>query len=165
MLPPISSPIEEFLQSPARVFLAGGIGISPVLSQYREFLDQRASITTAVKETCPPTKFLYCVSHEHDLVFADELVYLAKSDMFLDSIDTVHFSITQGQQWSSSAYSRYGHPIELSTGRTMRSFLSQQPQNSIFYLCGPPGMLDDAATYLKDGRGVDPRNIQYEKWW
>jgi ferredoxin-NADP reductase len=164
VLPPLSSAANEFLNEPPRVFLAGGIGISPILSQYREFLDQRASLTKTTGSG-PTVKFLYSVSDATELVFAEELVGLATSGRALHPDDETIFSITRARQWSANSSCKYGDAVTLATGRIMNSFLADQAQNSIFYLCGPAKMLDDAVSFLRNTRGVEPSNIHYEKWW
>jgi ferredoxin-NADP reductase len=168
VLSPIESTEEsvsgDFLSSPPRVFCAGGIGISPVLSQYREFLVQRASCATA-STPGPPARFLYTVSEQSELVFADELVELATRNRSMNSGDRMVFALTQTSQWNDSDCKEYPCDVELKTGRVMKSFLDEAPKESVFYLCGPPGMLDDAVSHLTAVRGVEPANVHYEKWW
>jgi len=169
LLPPLSEASEEYSidSSPSRVFLAGGIGISPILCQYREFLHHRANIqvSSTTTTTGPPTKFLYTVSDETELVFADELRRLAQSGQVLNPNDEMIFSITQKEYWSADADSKFKDVVNLKTGRIMNPFLTNQTQDSVYYICGPPSMIDDAVTFLTDDREVDPSNIHYEKWW
>jgi ferredoxin-NADP reductase len=160
----ISSSAEDFLISPPRVFVAGGIGISPILSCYTEFLEQRASLSNS-NSSGPAVKLLYSVSDETELVFADTLVRLKKSCNSMNSDDEMIFSITQAKRWSVNASRKYSDDVQLATERIMHSFLGDQTQNSIFYLCGPPSMLDDAVAFLMETGGVEPSNIHYEKWW
>jgi ferredoxin-NADP reductase len=158
-----SSALDDFLLSPPRIFCAGGIGISPVLSQYREFLSQRASCATP-STPGPPARFLYTVSEQSELVFADELAELSTLGKSSNPGDRMVFALTQTSKWNYAS-TEYLQRVELKTGRVMKSFLDEAPKESIFYLCGPPGMLDDAVSHLTVVRGVDPANIQYEKWW
>ena len=164
VLSPLSTTPEEFRNAPPSVFLAGGIGISPILSQYREFINHRANLVNSTTSG-PAAKLLYTVSDETELVFAEELLGLATSGVGLNANDEMIFSVTQAAQWSMDAHRAYGHAVTLATGRIMRSFLGKQARSSMFYLCGPSGMLDDAVAFLQDASGVDPSNIHYEKWW
>lgn len=166
VLPPMtsSSPVDEFLSSPARIFCAGGIGISPILSQYREFLSQRSRFVTSKSGPGPAAKLLYSVSDEAELVFADELAALADNNKTHNPDDEIIFTLTQSPQWRDAAAERF-RGVELQSGRTMKPFLDRASKDSVFYLCGPPTMLDDAVIYLTSNRGVDSGNIRCEKWW
>lgn len=184
VLPPVASTglanadRNEFLSSPPRIFCAGGIGISPVLSQYREFLTQRDSFGATTRTGTlggPPAQFLYTVSNPSELVFANELAELAATlgKSSNHPADRMVFAITQTSEWSNDdgIPMKHKYPptssssVELKTGRVMKPFLDEAPKESIFYLCGPPGMMDDAVSHLTTVNGVDPANIHYEKWW
>jgi len=136
------------------VFCAGGIGISPVLSQYREFLSRREK-----SQSNSPTMFLYSVSTQDELVFSDELDLLASETN--KSLDRMVFTLTQSSTWEPKTNYK---SAELKTGRLMKTFLDSAPRDSIFYICGPPTMLDQAVEHLKT-TGISPDSIQYEKWW
>lgn len=142
-----------------RYFCAGGIGISPVLSQYREFLFQRDSSLGTLRA---PAKFLYSTSTPDELVFASELSNLAKGAKKSHKNDQMIFTITQSGTWDESNFS---DAVELKTGRVLFPFLESAPSNAIFYLCGPPNMLDEAVSYLTTIRSIPLTNIRYEKWW
>jgi ferredoxin-NADP reductase len=68
---------EEQIHLRPSVFCAGGIGISPILSQYREYLFLREKATSTTTTTTAAlnttTMFLYSASTIEELVFADEL--------------------------------------------------------------------------------------------
>ncbi len=164
VLPPIDSTAKDsFLSSPPRIFCAGGIGISPILSQYREFLSQRASCATPTASG-PATRFLYTVSQQAELVFAEELVTLFSDTKRYNSSDHMVFSLTQASDWDVDPSMHLG-AVELKLGRVMKQFLDEVPKSAIFFLCGPPTMLEDAVTYLMEVRGVEAANIHYERWW
>ena len=168
VLPPLDSSTtttEEFAASPPRIFCAGGIGISPVLSQYREFLSQRSAHWTPTSPG-PAARFLYTVSLPSELVFADELAELARKGKAQNPHDQMIFSLTLASKWEEGAVKLYPG-VELKIGRVMKIFLDNcsYKEDCIYYLCGPPAMLDDATTHLADRRGVDPKLIQYEIWW
>lgn len=135
------------LDAPA-LFCAGGIGISPLLSMYREHVQERGNTGRA--------SFLYLVPSEEELVFIDELV-----DLALRNGDRLVVSLTQQDKWTKPL-----NGVECLTGRSvMQSFLqSDLTNNAIYYICGPPSMLDEAVDMLEQ-RNVPPANILYEKWW
>lgn len=161
VLPPLDTTI---LSPSPRIFCAGGIGISPILSQYREFLSQRAILTSS-KAPGPATRLFYSVSQQSELIFGDELARLVKQAKETHGEDQMIFSLTQAKHWDPAAESTFGDAVELKVGRAMKEFLNNVPQDSIFYLCGPPGMLDEMVEHLVQSRNVQPSNIHYEKWW
>jgi len=75
--------LDEKLPLRPSIFCAGGIGVSPILSQYREFLflrDKKTNPLSAANtgiETAA-TMFLYTVSSATELVFGSELAELSR---------------------------------------------------------------------------------------
>jgi propane monooxygenase reductase subunit len=132
------------------VFCAGGIAISPFISMYRQHVQERGNIEGE------GASFLYLVSSEDELVFVDELMELASTNG-----DRVVVSLTQQDEWKKPL-----EGVECLTGRdVMRKFLKNDtPNNAIYYICGPPSMLDEAIDLL-DKKGVPSNNVVYEKWW
>lgn len=133
------------------VFCAGGIGISPLLSMYRQHVQERRMKNAS---------FLYLVSKEEELVFAEELVKLASIHN-----DRLVLSLTQQDEWKEIK-SLSNTNVECLTGRdVMRTFLQHDTENATYYICGPPSMLNDAIDLLEQEKGVPSSNIIYEKWW
>ena len=148
--------LQDKAETRPAVFCAGGIGISPVLGQYREFLNRRLSAKTKV-----PTDFLYFVSTQDELVFGDELLELVSKDT--DGLDKLTLSLTKQSEWENRETK--DHPnVEFKTGRLLQSFLDNAPKDTVFYLCGPPAMLDDSVDQLVK-RGIASSDIQCERWW
>jgi len=139
--------LQRDFERPA-VFCAGGIGISPLLAMYRQHVQERGDTGKA--------SFLYLVPNEEELVFAEELVDLASFKG-----DQVVLSLTQQDEWKEPL-----NGVECATGRqVMQRFLQDNTSNdSIYYICGPPSMLDEAIGVLEQ-KGVPSTNIVYEKWW
>lgn len=149
-------------RAPAHIFFAGGIGISPILSQYREFLHRRASRTEDQPKS--PSMFLYSVSAPNE-----ELVDLARPGCNA-GIDKLMFTVTKADGWGENWYDRatmkdksYDH-VAFRTGRVLTEFLNGAPIDSIFYICGPPSMIDYSVHHLAI-RGIPMDRINYEKWW
>ena len=138
------------------VFCAGGIGISPLLSMYRQWAQLQQSRTA---NSPPRASFLYSVSTEEELVFREELVLAASS-----SSDVI-FTLTQKSNWSPNLKTTLeSQGVECRTGRYMKEFLQAADPTSAFYLCGPPNMLDEGVDMLEK-RGIDKRNLHFERWW
>jgi ferredoxin-NADP reductase len=162
------------------IFCAGGIGISPILSQYREFLHRRRENHQnggRDDEKKYPSMFLYSVSTPDELVFGDELTELSQPGCEA-GIDKMVFTVTKncdgwregGSDPNSVARRKNEGPtkndhVEFRTGRVLTEFLNEAPiDNCTFYICGPASMIDFSVEHLQN-RGVPSERIKYEKWW
>jgi ferredoxin-NADP reductase len=130
------------------VFCGAGIGISPMLSMYRQHVQERGLGGKGAS-------FLYIAANEGELVFVKKLVELAslKGDQLV-------VSLTQdGWQKPLSG-------VQCLTGRkVMHTVLKDNTSHdAIYYICGPPSMMDEAIGLLREN-GISSSNIRYEKWW
>lgn len=124
------------------VLIGGGVGITPLLSIFRHVRDARL-----------PTQahLVYSVSDSREILFRDEL------DAAVRNHDNLHVSITVTQadvNW---------HGL---TGRIdpVKLHALDVPDDTLYYLCGPKGMVEDMSTLLHD-LGVPMNRIIFEKWW
>ena len=124
------------------VLIGGGVGVTPLLSIFRH-----------VRDAGLPTRahLLYSVSNSAEILFHDELDAAARSN------PNLHVSITVTQpdpQW---------HGL---TGRIdpIKLHALDVPDDTLYYLCGPKGMVEDMSTLLHD-LGVPMSRIIFEKWW
>ena len=162
--------LEEELPPKPSVFCAGGIGVSPILSQYREFVflrEKTASIGSS--PTDATAAFLYTSSTVEELVFGEELAELSREGCERGH-DKMVFALTKQEEKTSNTdrlADGIGFPphVEFRRGRVMTEFLDEAPSDANFYVCGPPSMIDDAVRHLTRVRGISPENIKYEKWW
>eukprot|EP00980_Cylindrotheca_fusiformis_P020578 scaffold7641_cov115-Cylindrotheca_fusiformis.AAC.24 len=150
------------------VFCAGGIGISPVLGNYRAFLAYHEK-----NGTLPNSMFLYSIATQDEFIFGNELM-----NLFHCQHDATHKSrmvctLTKSSKWthiengnstSGAEDNESKSRVEFRVGRYLHEFLNATPKESIFYICGPAAMNDDAASYL-EANGVPSASIRYEKWW
>lgn len=168
--PPSGDDDDKYVDRPV-VFCAGGIGISPVLGNYRYLLDRqkkrKADSGNAAKPS-PSTTFFYSVSTQDELVFWEELIQLHKEQHETNpkSEKRMIFSLTQSDAWDESLFGTQGKDIgvELRHGRYLSELLESTPPEAIYYICGPPKMNDDAVNFLV-AKGVSPSDIRCEKWW
>ncbi len=124
------------------VLIGGGVGVTPLLSIFRHVRD--AGLPTGVH-------LVYSVSDSSEILFRDELESAARSH------DNLHVSITVTQpdpRW---------HGL---TGRIdpVKLHALDVPDDTLYYLCGPKGMVEDISTLLHD-LGVPMSRIIFEKWW
>jgi ferredoxin-NADP reductase len=124
------------------VLIGGGVGVTPLLSIFRY-----------VRDASPETHatLYYSVSHPDEILFREELEQSARLYTHL----SLEITVTQPDPtWQGQ------------TGRINKHKLAalNAPPNTLFYLCGPPGMVEDMSTCLRD-LGVPASRIIFEKWW
>jgi glycine betaine catabolism B len=124
------------------VLIGGGVGVTPLLSIFRHVRD-------AHLPTC--AHLLYSVSDSREILFRDEL------DEAVRTHDNLHVNITVTQP--DPAW----HGL---TGRIdpVKLHALDVPDDTLYYLCGPKGMVEDMSTLLHD-LGVPMNRIIFEKWW
>lgn len=124
------------------VLIGGGVGVTPLISIFRFVRD--AGLATR-------THLLYSVSDSREILFQDELQIAAhEHDNLLVSITVTH----PDAQWQGL------------TGRIdpIKLHAIEMPNDTLFYLCGPRGMVEDMSAMLHD-LGVPMSRIIFEKWW
>lgn len=124
------------------VLIGGGVGVTPLISIFRYVRD--AGLATR-------THLLYSVSDSREILFQQELQAAARThDNLLVSITVTH----PDTEWRGL------------TGRIdpIKLHAIEMPDDTLFYLCGPKGMVEDMSTMLHD-LGVPMSRIIFEKWW
>ncbi|NWG40159.1 MAG: FAD-dependent oxidoreductase [Hydrogenophilaceae bacterium] len=124
------------------VLIGGGVGVTPLLSIWRY-----------VRDACPETHatLYYSVSHPDEILFREELEQSARKYTHV----SLEITVTQpSPDWHGQS------------GRINRHKIAalNAPPNTLFYLCGPPGMVDDMEKFLRE-LGVPASRIIFEKWW
>jgi ferredoxin-NADP reductase len=124
------------------VLIGGGVGITPLLSIFRHVRD--AGLSTQAH-------LVYSVSDSREILFRDELEHAVHTH------DNLHLSITVTQPDAN------WHGL---TGRIdpVKLHAIDVPDDTLYYLCGPKGMVEDMSTLLHD-LGVPMSRIIFEKWW
>jgi len=124
------------------VLIGGGVGVTPLLSIFRHVRD--AALPTCVH-------LVYSVSDSREILFRDELEAAARTHENMH----VNFTVTQPDpNW---------HGL---TGRIdpVKLHALDVPDDTLYYLCGPKGMVEDMSALLHD-LGVPMNRIIFEKWW
>lgn len=124
------------------VLIGGGVGVTPLLSIWRH-----------VRDASPETHahLYYSVSQPEEILFRDELEQSARKHTHL----SLEITVTQPcDHWTGE------------TGRINKPKLAalNAPPNTLFYLCGPKGMVEDMSAMLTE-LGVPPSRVIFEKWW
>jgi ferredoxin-NADP reductase len=124
------------------VLIGGGVGVTPLLSIFRHVRDARLSTQVHL---------VYSVSDSREILFREELEAAVRAH------ENLHLSITVTQpdvDW---------HGL---TGRIdpVKLHALDVPDDTLYYLCGPKGMVEDMSSLLHD-LGVPMNRIIFEKWW
>ena len=130
-------------ESDSVVLVAGGIGLTPLMSIVRS-ADELATLTRLT--------LVYSASTPDELLFRDELNSIAAANPRIRCV----FTVTQPDPHSWS-----GH-----TGRIDADLLKTKSidLDALFFLCGPPAMIRELIEMLRD-LGVPRPRIRYEQWW
>ncbi len=125
------------------VLIAGGIGLTPLMSIVRSAneLATRTHLT-----------LVYSAATPDELLFRDKLESIAANNPRIRPI----FTITQPESDS------WDGP----TGRINADLLRDErvDLNALFFVCGPPAMIQSMIAMLRD-LGVPRPRIRYEQWW
>ncbi|MGA7178571.1 MAG: FAD-binding oxidoreductase [Thiobacillaceae bacterium] len=124
------------------VLIGGGVGVTPLLAIFRH-----------VRDASPEThaNLYYSVSQPEEILFREELEQSARKHTHL----SLEITVTKpSKHWSGE------------TGRIDRHKLAalNAPPNTLFYLCGPQGMVEDMSGLLRE-LGVPASRVIFEKWW
>ena len=128
----------------ALVFIAGGIGITPLMSMIRHLRDTEADRDVLL---------IYGNRREDDIVFRDELDAVAAGGR--PRLRIVHVLSDPDESWTGP------------TGYVTRSLLAEhvgdEPASRAYYLCGPPPMMERVRAGLRR-IGVPKRRIHWERF-
>ena len=127
---------------PSLVFIAGGTGITPLMSMIRYVTD---------KNLATPMRLFSSVRSAPDIIYREELERLAAAHPALQ----LHITVTRDAAgWPGPC------------GRLTKDILAAQlggPDAHAYFLCGPDKMIEDV-TALLDALGVDKPRIKRESW-
>ena len=124
------------------VFLGGGIGITPFRDMIKYSCDKKLPIKLTL---------LYSNKNPADICYKDEWPIFEKENKNLRVIHTITENATN---WSGR------------TGRINEAMIKEfcnDFNNALFYICGPPGMVDGLSNLLKI-MNVPQSNIKIEKF-
>jgi predicted ferric reductase len=122
------------------VFIAGGIGVTPVMSMLRDMRDNNRQ---------RPATLIYANRHEEEIVFRKELDSLAGE---LPNFEVVHVLSRPNDAWAGES----GH-VDADLIKRHTTFTD----DTGWYLCGPEGLIDAVISAL-ESMGV-PKNRMHRE--
>ena len=125
------------------VFLAGGSGITPFISAIRYSVDMDLDNSMTL---------IYSNMEYRDIIYRTELEHLSKEYDRFKLVNTL--TENSNGHWEGET----GFVDEEMVERHVES-----PEEKLWYICGPPGMIDAMEEMLKD-IGVPDELVRYEKW-
>ena len=126
------------------VFIAGGIGITPLMGMLRHMRDTRAGRTVTL---------FYGNTGEQDIAFRDELAEMERTGVA--SLKVVHILSKPSAEWS-------GERGRLD-GENVAKFCGPWGADRAYYVCAPPAAMNQAVRVLRR-KGVPPRRIHFERF-
>jgi len=126
------------------VFIAGGIGITPLMSMLRHIRDTRAERNVTL---------LYANRGEDDIVFRDELADMERTGAV--QLNVVHVLSRPSDAWP-------GERGRLDEEKIKRC-VGPEPARYAFYVCGPPAFIRQTITTLRTAR-VPAARIHFERF-
>ncbi|MBN1426092.1 ferredoxin reductase family protein [Candidatus Fermentibacteria bacterium] len=130
----------QFHAPSSLVFIAGGVGITPVMSMLRHLRDTGDA---------RPAVLLFGNKTEEDIIFRDELKALPAT------VRVVHILSNPSSTWNG--------PLGYVTADSIREHAADLLAVADVYLCGPPVMMDKVIRALRD-LNVPRHRIHYERF-
>jgi predicted ferric reductase len=124
------------------VFIAGGIGITPLMSMLRHMRDTRDTRSVLL---------FYANPDENQIVFRDEINTIQDSQA--PSLKVIHVLSHPAESWTGET----GHVDK----EKIRRFCGDNLKERVFYVCGPPPMIKAVIEDLKS-LGVTDKQIRLE---
>ncbi|MEQ2009415.1 MAG: ferredoxin reductase family protein [Limisphaerales bacterium] len=126
------------------VFIAGGIGITPLMSMLRHIRDTRAERTVTL---------LYASTSERDIVFRDELAEMERAGVV--KLKVVHVLSKPSDEWK-------GERGRLDEERIKRC-VGPELARRAFYVCAPPELMQSTIQILRKVH-VPAARIHFERF-
>jgi ferredoxin-NADP reductase len=153
-----TAPLGKFVlhedNSSLAVFLSGGIGVTPFRSMIKYATDKKS-----------PTKIMMFDSNRNQ----ENILYRGEFDECLSANKNLKiiYTITETSSPSSSGTADddwKGERGYINKAMVTNYLTSNELDNSIFYICGPPGMLNAMQKLLQDDLHISKERIKIEEF-
>jgi ferredoxin-NADP reductase/nitrite reductase/ring-hydroxylating ferredoxin subunit len=135
------------------VFLSGGIGVTPFRSMIKYATDKQLPIRITMFDSN---------RNRENILFRKEFDEWANKNKNLKIIYTI--SADEQQQSPSTANDWKGEHGRIDKAMILKYIDANVVNNSIFYICGPPGMLKAMQALLQDDLEIPKERIKVEEF-
>ena len=139
--------LHEDYSMPA-IFLSGGIGVTPFRSMIKYATDKNIPIRIIMFDSNRT---------QQNILYKTEFDNCSKANKNLRVIYTITDGQTEGQEWNGEVgridadmLKKYLQPVDI--------------ENSIFYICGPPAMIQAMQKILNDNLQIPTERIRIEEF-
>jgi len=139
--------------SKAAIFLSGGIGVTPF----------RSMIKYATDKELPVKIFVFDSNRDQaNILYKNEFDECLNTNKNLKIIYTITADEGQGQAPDSSSWK--GERGIINKTMLTKYLTASELDNSVFYICGPPGMLKAMQNLLQDDLRIPKERIKIEEF-
>lgn len=150
------------------VFVAGGVGVNPIMSML--------SHIASTPPSNPGLRFEIAYASRVSDEGIGKILFLERIDALLKSgkvPGSLALFLTSGKEEISEDERRSwvdrGHVVHKRriAQQDLRDLVGGDPEHTVVYICGPPVMTDEAVDFLTspEGLGMDKSRVMIEKWW
>ncbi len=156
------------------VFVAGGVGINPLMS----IVSSLASQKKEKGKLGFHVKFLYTTKDLKRDASPSEILFLERLVSVFDVLGDerqLELFLTSGQQEGEKIESRTlsvtGKQLKVQRRRIYDTDLLEalgpveERVRTVCYICGVPSMTDEFVEKARNAKGINERNVLFEKWW
>lgn len=158
----ITAPLGKFVlpeddNSRPVVFLSGGIGVTPFRSMVKYATDKQSPIKIMMFDSN---------RNEEDILYKEVFNNCVSANKNLEIVHTITGEV---QEVSASSSSTVNYDWKRERGYINKVMLTKymttdELDNSIFYICGPPGMLKAMQTLLQEELEIPIERIKVEEF-
>ena len=145
------------------IFIAGGVGITPLYSMLQQLFAEDVTITNAV---VPRAVLLYSAVSRDELLFTPTLEALAERfpERFrLEMLTTGESSANMGAR-ARVGSREISEALSWLRQEHMRAGAGGDDEPAVAFVCGPKGM-PEAIVEECGACGIPPERVRFEKWW
>lgn len=150
------------------MLVAGGVGVNPLVSMMGEIADRGEDVEVKVMYGSKLS-----TGTLQEVLFLERMVQMFRDgkvkgslDLFLTDTAGSSVSVEQVPEWAEGADVRL-HEGRMTTQQVKSAISSDNNDETIVYICGPPSMTDELAEAVsreEDGV-IEARRVMTEKWW
>lgn len=177
--PPLTLERKEFEAVDNVVFVAGGVGVNPIMSMVTAMdlqgagklggMPKRVTILYSSKRTLDKTGKAEEVLFEHRLkAIAKKWAGKTKeADLQYRFFETSGEKSSETSEQENTSLDNFEYLTRRITRQDLLEALGPEGKrgNTLAYVCGLPDMTDGFVDVLKTAPGMDERRVLCEKWW